>query len=167
MKTKSVLSLIALFLLTISAAAQDRGNIQATVKGKTIKINYGRPKLAGRDMLGMAKVGTVWRLGMNEATEIESSGDLTVGGKDLKAGKYSLWAKKTGDNTWTLNFHPTVGVWGAPELTSGYVAEIPLTVSRAQAPAEQLTINVEDRNGSAGVTIHWGNTQLAGTIGVK
>jgi hypothetical protein len=168
MRTKLTLSVLTIFVFSLMALAQGgRGNAEATVKGKTIKINYGRPALAGRDMLAQARTGMVWRLGMNEATEIESTGDLTVGGKDLKAGKYSLWAKKTGDNSWTLNFHPTVGVWGAPELTSGFVAEIPLTVSRAQSTAEQLTINLAEREGSAALTIHWGTTQLSGSLGVK
>jgi hypothetical protein len=167
MKAKLAVSLIALFLLTISVFAQDRGTAQATVKGKTVKITYGRPKLAGRDMLRMAKPGTVWRLGMNEATEIESTGDLVVGGKDLKAGKYSLWARKTGENSWTLAFHPQTGMWGAPEMTSGFVAEAPLTMGKPAAPVDQLTINLADQSGAGAITIQWGNAQLTGTIGVK
>lgn len=168
MRTKVILSFIAVLVLATVAVSQGaRGTAQATVKGKTIKVSYGRPALGGRDMLSQAKTGMVWRLGMNEATEIETTGDLTVGGKDLKAGKYSLWAKKTGDNSWTLNFHPTVGVWGAPELTSGYVAEVPLTVSKAANAAEQLTINLAERQGNAAITIQWGTTQLTGTLGVK
>jgi hypothetical protein len=168
MRLRSAIGIFALLILTVSAAAQgNRGNTQATIKGKTIKVNYGRPALQGRDMLSMAKVGMVWRLGMDDATEIETTGDLTIGGKDLKAGKYTLWAKKTGDTAWTLAFHPTTGVWGVPELTSGYVAEMPLTLTKASAPAERLTINLAERSGNAAITIHWGTTQLDGNFGVK
>lgn len=115
----------------------------------------------------MATVGNVWRLGMNEATEIETTGDLQVGGKDLKAGKYSLWAKKTGADTWILGFHMSTGIWGQPEMTSGYVAELPLKVEKAAQTAEQLMISVADANGAASIKIHWGTTQLSGTFGVK
>jgi len=167
MKRNVFFSLFALLVFTLAVSAQGRGDAQATVKGKTIKINYGRPRLQGRDMLSMARVGSVWRLGMDEATEIETTGDLTVGGKDVKAGKYSLWARKKGENQWTLAFHPTTGIWGQPEMTSGYLAEMPLTFAKAPSSAEQLTINVADRSGSAAITIHWGTAQLIGTIGVK
>jgi len=168
MRRKVAFSFIALLLFTIPAVGQaNRGSAQATIKGKTIKVTYGRPRMQGRDMLGMARVGNVWRLGMDEATEIETTGILTVGGKDVRAGKYTLWAKKTGENQWTLNFHPQTGVWGQPELTSGYVAEMPLTMAKAPAAAEQLTISLADRAGSAAITIQWGTAQLTGTMGVK
>lgn len=159
---------LVILLFSLAATAQDRGAAEATIKGKKIKIDYGRPSLRGRDMLSMAKVGDVWRLGMNEATEIQSTGDLVVTGKTLKAGKYSLWAKKTGANQWILAFHPQTGMWGDPPVTSGYVAELPLKMDKAASSAEQLTINVApDKSGDAALTIHWGTSQLTGTFGVK
>jgi hypothetical protein len=118
-------------------------------------------------MIGMAKAGTVWRLGMDEATEIDTSGTLVVGGKELKAGKYTLWAKKTGENQWTLAFHPQTGVWGDPPLTTGYVAEMPLKFEKVPGSAEKLTISLADKSGAAVLNIHWGTAQLSGTIGVK
>jgi hypothetical protein len=156
--------------LAVPAFAQmngARGKAEATVKGKKLTIDYGRPNLQGRDMLSMAKTGTVWRLGMNQATQLETEGDLTVAGKQLKAGKYSLWAKKTGDNAWVLAFHPTVPNWGAPELKEGYVAELPLTMTTAKESAEQLTISLDDMKGKAGIKIHWGTALLSGNFGVN
>ena len=55
-----VLLLVALPVLS----QQSRGKTEATVKGKKITIDYGRPALQGRDMIGMARPGMVWRLGM-------------------------------------------------------------------------------------------------------
>lgn len=168
------LRIIALLLVVLAAAAvvpavaQNRGNAEATIKGKKVKITYGRPSLRGRDMLSMARPGDVWRLGMDDATEIESAGDLVVAAKTLKAGKYSLWAKKTGADTWILAFHPKTGLWGDPPLTSGYAAEMPLTVGKAVNSAETLTIALApDKAGDAAITIHWGGSQLTGSFGVK
>src|SRR5687768_9520887 len=109
--------------LVLPAMAQQRSRAEATVNSKRVTIEYGRPAIQGRDMLALAKPGTVWRIGMNEATEIESAGTLVVGGKELSPGKYSLWARMTGPDAWVLAFHPQTGIWGQPELTSGYVAE--------------------------------------------
>src|SRR6185436_1645700 len=119
---------------------QSRGKSEATVKGKKITIDYGRPALQGRDMIAMAKPGMVWRLGMDEATEISTNGTLVVGSKEVKAGKYTLWAKKTGATQWILGFHPQTGVWGEPALETGYVAELPLKLDRAASSAERLSI---------------------------
>jgi len=123
--------------------------------------------LRGRDMIGMARPGVVWRLGMDEATEIQSTGTLVVAGKELKPGKYTLWAKKTGENQWTLAFHPQTGVWGDPPLTNGYIAEMPLKYEKAPSAAEQLDISLAEKAGDAALNIHWGTAQLSGTIGVK
>ncbi len=169
MQLKSMTALLAVLLFAVMplAAQQNRGKAEAAVKGKKISIDYGRPSLMGRDMIGMAKPGMVWRLGMDDATEIETTATLVVAGKELKPGKYTLWAKKTGPSDWTLNFHPMTGVWGDPPLENGYVATLPLKLDKAPSSAERLTIAVADKAGDAVFTIHWGTTQLSGTIGVK
>jgi hypothetical protein len=167
MRMKLVVSVFFVMLLSSTAMAQGRGNAQATIKGNRVAINYGRPALQGRDMLSQAQPGTVWRLGMNEATEIETTGTLIIAGKELKPGKYSLWAKMNGPNAWVLAFHPRTGLWGQPELKSGYIAELPLKLDRIPNPIETLNIALTDKAGDAAVTIQWGTTQLTGTLGVK
>lgn len=166
-------TVFALALTACATAAQrngaaSRGNATATVNGKQVSISYGRPSLNGRDLLAQAKTGMVWRVGMNEATEITSAGQLVVGGKTLDAGKYSLWVRKTGDDTWSLAFHPKTGIWGKPEMTEGYVAETPLKLDKASDSADLLVIDLADKgNGNAEVKIHWGTAMLTGTFGVK
>jgi hypothetical protein len=169
MRLRRLLPCITLLFLVVPLKAQDgiRGTAEATIKGKKISINYGRPSLKGRDLLSMAPVGTVWRLGMNQPTTIETAADLTVAGTVVKAGKYSLWAKKTGDNAWVLAFHPTVPGWGKPELKEGYIAELPLTSAKANESAEQLTITLSDASGKAAIKIQWGTLALAGSVGVQ
>lgn len=168
MRLKLFVVALSMAMLGTGLLAQNaaRATTEATIKGKSVKVTYGRPALRGRDVLALAKPGMVWRLGMNEATEIQSAGDLTVGGKTLKAGKYSLWAKKT-DAAWVLAFHPQTGVWGQPELTSGYVAEVPLAVGKAAQSADLLTISVADNKGQAALKIHWGTTELSTSFDVK
>ena len=168
MRFRTIVPIIMLCLV-VPALAQDanRGTAEATVKGKKISIDYGRPSLKGRDMLGKAPVGMVWRLGMNKPTVIETTGDLVVEGKELKAGKYSLWAKKTGDNSWVLAFHPEVPGWGFPVKTEGFVAELPLKGGQAADAAEQLTISLADTNGKGAVKIQWGTALLTGAFDVK
>ena len=179
MKTRRTLFTLSLSLcLAAACAAQQpaqraqpakpaRGTAEATVKNQKLSIDYGRPALKGRDLLAKAPDGMVWRLGMNEATHLSTSGDLSVGGKELKAGKYTLWVRKTGADTWTLAFHPKTGVWGAPAPKDGFVAEAPLKLEKAGDSAEELMIHLADKGGDAEITIHWGTSLLTGTFGVK
>ena len=170
MSLRKLMFVFVVFALAVACAAQqatNRGKAEATVNGKKVTIDYGRPSLNGRDMLAQATVGTVWRVGMNEATQISTDGTLVVDGKELTAGKYTLWVRKTGADTWTLAFHPKTGVWGRPPLTEGYAAETPLKLEKAPDSAEQLVIDLADKKGTAEIKIHWGTAMLTGSFGVK
>jgi len=169
MKFNRLVPIMMVLCLAVPVFAQggDRGVAEATINGKKVTITYGRPELKGRDLLKLAPAGTVWRLGKNQATEIETAADLKIGDTTLKAGKYSLWAKKGSDNNWSLAFHPKTGVWGAPALKDGYVAELPLKVDTASDSAELLTIELKGSGNTGTVNIHWGTALLTGSFGVQ
>jgi Protein of unknown function (DUF2911) len=159
-------------LAAISSAQGNRGTAEATIKGKKITIDYGRPPLANHSVSELP-VGGVWRLGMNEATRIETPADLGVGAQTVKAGKYTLWVKRAGENSWVLAFHPkTEGnngkpLWGAPPQTSGFIAETPLKLAKAKGPVDQVTITLANAKGKAAFKVQWGTDVLTGSFDVK
>jgi Protein of unknown function (DUF2911) len=159
----------AAFCFAASAFAQNgRGTAEVTMNGAKIAVNYGRPSLHGQQSrLDEASDGMVWRLGMNQATQIETSHDLVVAGKVVKAGKYTLWAKKVSGNKWLLAFHPKTGVWGEPALTEGFIAEMPLKLEKAPESVDSLTISLAEGKGKAWIKIQWGNDVLTGSFDVK
>jgi hypothetical protein len=169
MNLKRLLLLTAMVCLATVGFAQDgnRGTTDTTIKGKKVSIDYGRPQLKGRDMLGKATPGTVWRFGMNQATHIETTGELDINGTKVPAGKYTLWAKKVSDTDWVLGFHPKTGVWGVPVLKEGYVAELPLKASTAKDSVEAFTIALADNKGKANLKVSWGTLVLSGDFGVN
>ena len=164
---KTLLFGAALCLAATAFAQGNRGTAEVTIKGKKISIDYGRPSLKGRDILSMVQPGMVWRLGMNQATQITTDADLKVAGTEVKAGKYTLWAKKTGADSWVLAFHPKTGVWGEPALKEGFIAELPLKMEKASDSDEQLTIMLADAKGKANVKVQWGTAVLVGSFDVK
>lgn len=164
---KMLLFSAALCLAATAFAQGNRGAAEVTIKDKKISIDYGRPSLKGRDVFSLIPPGMVWRLGMNQATQITTEADLMVAGKEVKAGKYTLWARKTGADSWILAFHPKTGVWGEPALKEGFIAELPLKVEKAADSAEQLTILLAEAKGKANIKIHWGTAVLAGSFDVK
>ena len=57
----------------------------------SIELSYSRPGIKGRKIFGdLVPYGKVWRTGANNATTIQFSDDVTIGGKEIKAGKYGL-----------------------------------------------------------------------------
>jgi hypothetical protein len=109
----------------------------------------------------------VWRLGMDKSTHLGTSRDLLVAGKEVKAGKYTLWAKKVSGDNWLLCIHPKTGVWGDPPLTEGYIAELPLKLAKAATSVDQLTISLANVQGKAQIKVQWGKDLLAGSFDVK
>jgi hypothetical protein len=169
---KMILCGIVLCLAATVFAQNNRGTAEVTIKGKKISIDYGRPHL-GAHGVSELPTGGVWRLGMNEATRIETTGDLGVGAKTIKAGKYTLWVKRTGENSWALAFHPkTEGqngrrLWGEPPMTEGFIAELPLKMETANDSADQVTIALADVKGKANIKIQWGTAALSGSFDVR
>ena len=96
-----------------------RGGTEAEFGGKKISVDYGRPKLRGRDMLGQASEGMVWRMGTDQATTLSTDAELAFGPVTLGAGRYSLFAKKVGANSWELLVNSETGMWAPIEIRQG------------------------------------------------
>lgn len=77
-----------------------------------IRVLYGRPALNGRDIFpGITKYGEVWRVGANESTELLLMKDATIGGKLVKAGRYSIVITPT-EKSWTVHINSENDGWG-------------------------------------------------------
>src|SRR5215471_14983852 len=61
MKVRSLIAALLTVGMAVAACGQGRGKAEVTINGKTVTIDYGRPELKGRDMLGKATPGTIWR----------------------------------------------------------------------------------------------------------
>ena len=77
------------------------------------RILYSRPQRQGRKVFGeLVGYGKVWRLGANEATEIEFYKDVKIDGKKVIKGRYTLYAIVY-ENTWTMILNKDTDIWGA------------------------------------------------------
>jgi len=140
-----------------------RAMTKVAVAGKNVMIEYGRPSTegAGYKQLASVKPDQIWRMGKNEATNIKTDADIKAGDKTIKAGRYSLWAKKTADG-WNLVFNNDADVWGTNHKASSDIGEIPLTMSKPASPAQLLTIELKaDSSTPNGVNyrLSWGDQE--------
>src|SRR5678809_1049794 len=93
--TLRFLGLAIAMLCVLDVAGQQSPAATATGKagGANVTINYSSPSVRGRKVWGeLVPYGKVWRAGANQATTIEFDKDVTVEGKKIPKGKYSLYA---------------------------------------------------------------------------
>jgi hypothetical protein len=139
-------------------AQNARGEAKAAFAGKNVVIDYGRPSLKGRDMLGQAQVGQAWRLGADAATTLKTDADLAFGTVAVPKGEYTLRATKVAENEWQLN---VVG------KNDAKVADVPLAASKLDASVEQFTIDLSGDKDKGQLKLRWGTTALATSFTAK
>jgi len=87
------------------------GNVSQHINDTVITVDYNRPVARGRDLFGkLVPYGHIWCPCADDATTVEVSTAVTIEGKELAAGKYSLWTEPGADR-WTVIFSKNAGAW--------------------------------------------------------
>lgn len=139
--------------------ANPRGEAEATVGGKSVSIEYGRPSLKGRDMLAQAKVGQAWRLGADSATSLTTEADLAFGDVSVPKGTYILTATKVDTDKWVMNV--------LAKEDREKVADVPLSAGESKESVETFTIKLKGDGDKGGVHLLWGATSLKAAFTAK
>lgn len=131
-----------------------------------IKLVYSRPGMKERKVFGeLVAYDKIWRTGANKATAITFSTDVTVGGKEVKEGTYSIFTIP-GEKEWTVILNSNTELWG----TGGYkeeedVARFTVTPSALTESVETFTMDFSNfTNSDATLYLAWENTKVAFTI---
>ena len=151
----AVCFLLAALSRPVLAHAAPRGEAKATVAGKAVSIDYGRPSLSGRDMLGRAEIGKPWRMGADGATTLTTEADLGFGAATVPKGSYVLTATKTAEDRWVLNI-------ATPDKVK--VADVPLDAAKLGESVETLTIELHGEKSAGQFEMRWGALSLKTTF---
>lgn len=172
---KTSLLTLAICCISVLGYAQERGNeeprvspnaaVSQTIGTTEISITYGRPSVNDRNIWGnLVPYGEVWRTGANESTAITFSDDVTIEGKKVEAGTYSLYTIP-GQDKWTVILNSKLS-WGTQYDKSQDVARVTVEPTKANH-VEQFMIYFEEvTNSSAECVLHWKNTKVPFTINV-
>ena len=136
--------------------------------GKTITVDYSSPRADGRKIYGgLVPYGEVWRAGANKATTFVTTADLKVGGKDVPAGSYTLFAIPTADK-WTLIISKKTGEWGIPYpgADSDFV-RVDMKPSSLPSAMENFTIAFDKSASGCTLRMDWETTRASVEISKK
>jgi hypothetical protein len=152
-------------ITTLSCSAQEDkskrpsppAKLTATVNGANIVIDYSQPSVKGRAIgKDIAPYGQVWRTGANEATTFEVNRDVKIEGRELKAGKYSLFTIPN-ENQWTIIFNKEANQWGAFKYDKEKdVLRVPVKPTKAKSFTERMTFVQNDNK----IALLWGDTEV-------
>ena len=172
-KVFTLATLMLALVLATTVSAQDFSGIDKSpmdmaayptdykVSEKAVRIIYGRPQLKGRSMEELAPTGKVWRTGANEAPEITFYKDVKFGGKDVKAGTYSLFTIPGADE-WTVILNKNLNQWGSYFYDEASdVARVTVPNGSDAASLEEFSIAFKDVNGGAQLVMGWDKTRVA------
>ena len=165
---------LALFCTTFASAQtpprppqSPNDSVSGMIGKASVKIKYGAPSLRGRKILGAIEpYGKPWRAGANAATTIITDKDITVGGKTLAAGKYTIFMVPD-EKEWKVIFSSATGEWGIKKDTNdprGYsanedpskdVATVMVKPKKA-GPTERLTYTINKK----GFALIWEDVEI-------
>ena len=127
-----------------------------------IELNYSRPAKKDRKIMGdLVPFGKVWRTGANAATTLTFSEDVTIGGKEIKAGKYGMLTIPDATK-WTIIISKDVNVsQPADYKPENDVVRVMADVVTTPFTVENFTINFASITGSScNIEMMWENTYL-------
>src|SRR5216684_9258196 len=127
--------------------------------GKTITVDYSSPRMKGRKIFGeLVPYGKEWRAGANEATTFVANTDVTVGGKAVPAGSYTIFTIPNEDK-WTLVISKKTGEWGDPYPgETDDFARVDMKISKLPSPVENFTIGFEQAGSTCTMHLDWETT---------
>lgn len=132
---------------------------EGEIGGKKIDVHYGSPAVKGRVLWGdLVPYNVVWRTGANEASFVDIAQDMTVEGKTLPAGKYSIFTIPKETGPWTVIFNSE---WNLEHGHFQYdekfdVLRVEATPTWEANTQERFSIDVE----SPGLVIRWEKLKL-------
>lgn len=129
------------------------------------RVIYSRPHKKGRSIFGateknLCKYGVEWRLGANEATEIEFFQPVSIGGNNVKPGSYILYCIPQKDS-WTIVLNTNLYTWGLHMDPSKDLFRIQIPVMVQTPLLEEFTMVFEKASDGASLIMGWDNVKTS------
>jgi hypothetical protein len=123
------------------------------------RIIYSRPHLQGRRLFhDLLKYGERWRLGANEATELDLYTDAVIQDHKIKAGRYILYCIPETDQ-WNIILNSYIDSWGLQQDTTKDLVRFTIPVKQTSNRLEYFTMIFEKTGNGADLIMAWDNLE--------
>jgi hypothetical protein len=120
-----------------------------------MRIIYSRPHKQGRIIFGeLVKYNEPWRMGANEATELEIFSPVSVQNKSIRPGRYILYCIPQ-ETKWTIVLNANLYSWGLKQHKEKDQYRMDIPVEKNNSPSEYFTMAFEKTAGGADLLIVW------------
>ena len=125
------------------------------------RVIYSRPQKNGRTVFGdLLEYGKVWRLGANEATEIEFYQNVKINTTKIKKGRYTMYCIPYADR-WTVIINKENDTWGSFKYDiKKDVVRMDVPVQKQAEIVEAFTMTFEKAATGANLIIAWDDVKV-------
>jgi len=125
------------------------------------RVIYSRPQKNNRVIFGeLIEYGKVWRLGANEATEIEFYKDVKINNIKVKKGRYTLYCIPAVDK-WTIIINKETDTWGSFMYDAKKdLLRVDVPVQKQNEITEEFVMAFEKTATGAILIIAWDDVKL-------
>jgi len=145
-----------------------RDTMHAQIGIAMFTVDYGRPLLRGRKLLGdMLPYDYVWRTGANAATQFTASTPIKLAGMQVPAGTYTLWTVPHTSGV-DLIVNRQTGQWGTEYDKARNLGIARITTQALPVPVEEFTISIvpgDTRHGT--LVMEWDSFRWTAPIEVQ
>lgn len=131
------------------------------------RVIYSRPQKNGRTIFADSSItgniiqyyGHEWRLGANEATEIEFFKEVTINGKKIAAGRYIIYCIPYADK-WKIIINENLYSWGLHIDKAKDLAEMDIPVIKNNVQIEYFTMLFQKSTAGCNLVMAWGDVKV-------
>ena len=126
------------------------------------RVIYSRPQKNGRTVFGdLIEYGKVWRLGANEATEIEFYQNVKISTTKIKKGRYTMYCIPYADK-WTFILNKETDTWGSFKYDMKKdVVRMDVPVQKQTEITESFTMAFEKTATGASLLVAWDDVKIS------
>ena len=123
------------------------------------RVIYSRPHKQGRKIFGnLVKYGERWRLGANEATEMEVFIPVKIQNKTVPKGRYILYCIPEQDS-WTIVFNSNLNSWGLNLDPSKDLYRFKIQAQIKNQSVEYFSMMFQPNDKGADLVMAWDNIE--------
>jgi hypothetical protein len=132
-----------------------------------VRVIYSRPQKNKRIIFADSSItqnviqhyGQDWRLGANEATEIEFFKPVTINGKKIQPGRYIMYCIPY-PSTWKIIFNNNLYSWGLHIDKTKDLTEIELPLLKNDIDIEYFTMLFQNSTYGCDLVMAWGKMKV-------